>query len=241
MRIGIITAMPEESAAILKNAKNIHRSKLGGKKLFNCNISGNSAVMVETGMGMLNAGWGATTLAGDGIDLLISAGFGGAVRQGLHVGDIIMARHIMQLHGNDLEEVSVGFYGQNNIAEKLSLPQGTFISCDTILNKRELAGLLPAECANPVVEMETSAIARVAALHGIPFLALRTISDPWDEELDFSIDEFCDDSMQIRIPKVLRTIAKRPHIIPQLIRLARNSRTAAKSLSKTMEQLLKQI
>jgi adenosylhomocysteine nucleosidase len=129
-----------------------------------------------------------------------------------------MARHIMQLHGNDLEEVSVGFYGQNNIAGKLSLPQGTFISCDTILNKSELAGLLPAECANPVVEMETAAIARVATLHGIPFLALRTISDPWDEELDFSIDEFCDDSMQIRIPKVLRTIAKRPHIIPQLIR-----------------------
>jgi adenosylhomocysteine nucleosidase len=70
---------------------------------------------------------------------------------------------------------------------------------------------------------------------------VRTISDPWDEELDFTIDEFCDDTMRIRPAKVLATILRRPRIIPQLIRLARNSRVAAAGLAKTMRRLLHQI
>jgi adenosylhomocysteine nucleosidase len=89
-----------------------------------------------------------------------------------------------------------------------------------------------------VVEMESAAIALVAGENGIPFVALRTVSDPFGEELGFALDEFCDDRMRIRIPKVLFTIARKPRIIPQLIRLARNSRVAATSLSLAMERFL---
>ena len=86
--------------------------------------------------------------------------------------------------------------------------------------------------------MESAAVARVAASHGIPFLAMRAISDPWDEEMDFTIDEFCDDSMRIRPARVLATILRRPRIIPQLVRLARTSRVAAGGLARGMERLL---
>jgi adenosylhomocysteine nucleosidase len=126
-------------------------------------------------------------------------------------------------------------------AESSSLARGAFITCDIIQDKRSLASLLPAGAANPVVEMESAAIARVTAEHGIPFLGVRTISDPWDEELDFTIDEFCDDTMRIRPTKVLATILRRPRIIPQLIRLALNSRVAAAGLAKAMQRLLHQI
>jgi adenosylhomocysteine nucleosidase len=44
--------------------------------------------------------------------------------------------------------------------------------------------------------------------------------------------------MQIRIPKVLLTIARKPRFIPQLVRLARNSRVAAANLTQAMERLL---
>jgi adenosylhomocysteine nucleosidase len=86
--------------------------------------------------------------------------------------------------------------------------------------------------------MESAAIARVAAEHGIPFIGLRTVSDPFDEELGFTLDEFCDDQLRIRIPKVLLTIVRKPRIIPQLIRLARNSRVAGASLSHAVGGLL---
>lgn len=121
------------------------------------------------------------------------------------------------------------------------LLRGSFVSCDSILNKKQLAELLPKSVKQPVVEMESTPVARVAFEHGISFLGIRAISDPWDEELSFSISEFCDDEMRIRAPRVFTTILRRPYIIPQLIRLARNSRKAAKSLGEAVEQLLRQL
>jgi adenosylhomocysteine nucleosidase len=86
--------------------------------------------------------------------------------------------------------------------------------------------------------MESAAIAIVAVENGIPFCGIRAVSDPFDEELGFSLDEFCDQRMRIRIPRVLLTIARKPRIIPQLIRLARNSRVAGASLSQAVERFL---
>ncbi len=238
MKIVIVTAMPEESAAVMKRAGGRKKTVLEGRKRYSFSTAGHDLVLVESGMGMLNAGWAATALAAEAPDLMISAGFGGAVLEGLTVGEPVMARHLLHWDGTGFEEVAAGFYGLNAVAGSVPARLGSFISCDRILNKRELARNLPPGTTDPVVEMESAAVARVAASHGIPFLAMRAISDPWDEELDFSIDEFCDEAMRIRPTKVLATILCRPVIIPQLIRLARTSRLAAAGLARGMERLL---
>lgn len=241
MKIAIITAMPEESKAVLKKVTSCKKSSCGSRKRYQGQFNGHEISLVEAGMGMLNAGWAATALASEKPDLLISTGFGGAVIPGLNVGDLVMAGQILQYSASGFEEIPVGFYGLNSYAAQLGIPLGSFISNDVILQKTQLAAQLPEAVKIPVVEMETAAIARVAAANGIPFLAIRAISDPWDEELDFNIDEFCDENKQIRIPKVLATIARKPRIIPQLIRLAGNSNTAAKKLSTSVTSLLKAI
>lgn len=238
MKIGIITAMPEESRAVLKSAERRSKSVISGHRLCRCRIADHDIILLESGMGLLNAGWGAMSISHEAPELLISVGFGGAVLPGLAVGDTVAAEQVLHCHGNDLEPVDVGFYGRNSTADSLGIRRGAFISSDGILNKRELASHLGQGINNPMVEMESAAVARVAASLGIPFLGIRVVSDPWDEELEFSIHEFCDDSMRIRPNKVLATILKRPRIIPQLIRLARNSHIAARSLTKTMKELL---
>jgi adenosylhomocysteine nucleosidase len=238
MKIVIVTAMPEESGAVMKRATGRKKTLLGGRRRYAVSIAGHDVLLVEAGMGMLNAGWAATALAAEAPDLMVSAGFGGAVLDGLGVGEVVMAQQLLHWSGSEFEDVAVGFYGLNAVADRLELRRGTFVSCDLILNKRDLARRLPSCAINPVVEMESAAVARIAATHGIPFLAMRAISDPWDEELDFSIHEFCDDAMRIRPAKVLATILRRPTIIPQLIRLARTSRVAAAGLARGMERLL---
>lgn len=241
MKIGIITAMPDETKAVLKSAERRTRSTTSGRSICHCQIAGHDIVLAESGMGLLNAGWGAMSTSRETPDLLISAGFGGAVLPGLAVGDVVAAEQVMQFHDSVFEQTEVGFFGLNSAADQLSFNRGCFISCDLILNKRSLAGQLPEGTRNPLVEMESAAVARVAASLGIPFLGIRVVSDPWDEELGFTMDEFCDDAMRIRPARVLATIIKRPHIVPQLIRLARNSRVAAKSLAKAMNALLQTI
>jgi adenosylhomocysteine nucleosidase len=238
MKIVIVTAMPEESGAVMKRAEGRKKTVVGCRRRYDVRIAGHDVLLVEAGMGMLNAGWAATTLAAEAPDLMISAGFGGAVLEGLGVGELVMAQQLLHWSGSEFEDVAVGFYGLNAVADTLGVRRGAFVSCDQILNKRELARRLPSCAINPVVEMESAAVARIAASHGIPFLAMRAISDPWDEELDFTIDEFCDDAMRIRPARVLATILRRPIIIPQLVRLAGNSRVAAAGLARGMERLL---
>lgn len=238
MKIGIITAMPEEAQAILKNAEGLQKSKHGERSVFQCRIAGHDVTLVEAGMGMLNAGWAATALAVQAPELIISAGFGGGVLPGLKVGDVIVAEQILHWTGTDFELVKAWMYAPENI----SLPvRGCFITSDGILNKRALTELLPGSINRPVVEMESAAVARVAAEYNIPFLGLRAISDPWDEELGFNISDFCDAKMRIHPLKVLTTIMRSPRITPQLVRLARTSRIAAKNLSTAMKQLLLQL
>ena len=188
-------------------------------------------------MGMLNAGWAATTLTAEAPDLMVSAGFGGAVLDGLAVGDVVLAEQVLRWSDSGFEEIAAEFHGVGLDADQLSIQRGIYITCAMVLNKRALSHMIPVGAVNPVLEMESAAVARVAATHNIPFLGLRAISDSWDEELGFSIGEFCSDDMRIQPVKVLATVLKRPSIIPQLIRLARNSRIAAASLTLAMAQI----
>ncbi len=239
--IGIVTAMPEERRAILRKADQVRKSHQGDRRVFRCRIAAHDVTLVEAGMGMLNAGWAATVLAGERPDLLLSAGFGGGVLPGLKVGDVVMAEGVLQWAGSGFERVETAFYGLVS-NDNLALPlRGEFITSEAILNKQLLLAFLPQGINRPLLEMESAAVARVAAEHGIPFMGVRAVSDPWDEELGFSIDEFCDSAKRIRPLKVLATILRRPRIIPQLIRLGGNSRVAARALGSAMERLLRQL
>ena len=75
---------------------------------------------------------------------------------------------------------------------------GTFITTGEVVDKTMVRPLLAIAARNPVVEMETAAVARVAHELKVPVAALRAISDGADENLDFSIEDFTDQAMRIR-------------------------------------------
>lgn len=245
MKIGIITAMPEETQAIVGALLHAQKNLAGGRTVYRGQLSGHEIVVAEAGMGFTNA----TTTARQLIleqrpDLIISAGFCGGISAELRVGDVVLATGLTIVSENGLKEVPVTIpavsldFVSRQAAEGRRVFGGLFATTTAIMQKTRLAALLPADAPYPVVEMESAAIALLAGENGIPFVGLRTVSDPFDEELGFALDEFCDERMRIRIPRVLLTVARKPRIIPQLVRLARNSRVAAANLSQAMVRLL---
>ena len=240
MKIAIITALQEESRGILKIAEQIQNLQMRGRTPVSCRIAGHDITLVEAGMGMLNAGWAASIMAVQKPELLISAGFGGAVLSGLAVGDVVIAEKVLHWTGSDFEQVAPMFYCQHLTGSQAYF-RGEFISSDSILDKTQLAALLPQNICRAVAEMESAAVARVAAEHGIPILGVRVISDSWNEELGFSINELCNENMRLSPKLVAATILKRPRLIFQFIRLYRNSRIAAKNLGLAIERLLAQM
>lgn len=243
MNIAVITAMPEEFNAVSRSLGSGTGTKLAGLKAMRCRNGGHDFILLESGMGFDNAAQVAEALIREGKpDLLISVGFCGGIDPELEVGDVVVAQRIVSAAGSGIEEVPVLFSaaGETFVARQAGARVfgGMFASAPVIMSKERLAGMLPTGSPWPVVEMESAAIATIAVENGIPLLALRAVSDPAGEELGFSLDEFCDARMRIRPHRVLLTILRKPRIIPQLIRLARNSRVAADSLTSAMERLL---
>lgn len=245
MKIGIITAMPEETRAIVRLLGQAQKFRMGGLAAHHAQLSGHELTVVEAGMGYANATAAARILIEElRPDLLMSAGFCGGISTELRVGDVVLATGLTTVSDNGQHVVPVVMpavareFVLRQTAEGQRMFAGLFATTTVIMPKSRLAALLPRDAPFPVVEMESAAIALLAGENGIPFVGLRTVSDPFDEELAFSLDEFCDERMRIRIPRVLLTIARKPRIIPQLIRLARNSRVAARTLSQAVERFL---
>ena len=249
MKIVVITAMPEEYRAVADCLGAETAAQVGALRAGRFSQAGHEFLLVESGMGFHNAAKAAEMLIRDGRpDLLVSAGFCGGIAPQLRAGDVVVAKEIIIAGNGGFEEIPVPLspVGLNFVARQAAEGKrtfgGTFVSTSSIMSKRRLAGMLPGSFPNPVVEMESGAVAIVAAENKIPLLAIRAVSDGAAEELEFSLDEFCDpDLRRIRIGRVLLTILRKPRILPQLLRLSHSSRMAAESLTAALSRLFSAI
>jgi len=82
------------------------------------------------------------------------------------------------------------------------------------------------------VDVESGAVARVAAAHGLPFAALRAICDPAWRGLPPAALLALDGHGRIAIGRVLRSIVAQPRQLPALLALARDAAAARRSLRR---------
>lgn len=169
--VGIVTAMRVEASCLT-------RASLPFNEMASL---GEGAAIWLSGMGEKAAREGAEGLQLGGCDALVSFGLAGALDSRLRPGDLVLPDSIHVGHRlpvdqdwrNRLQQLLPAHI--NITSGVLAASTGVLTSADA---KRELAEATGA-CA---VDMESGAVAQVAARAGIPFLVVRVIADP----LDFS-------------------------------------------------------
>jgi len=240
--------MPQEIAPLLRRVAGYRKERAAGCNLYRFQLAGVPVALIESGMGPRHAAEATTLLIEVAApSVLLNFGFAGGVLPGTGVGDLVLAERVLYLQEGRLSEPArpdaelCRRVAGALAAAPVTLHRGIFVTAAVITQKTALAGLLGPEMGHPVLEMETAALLRVAAEAGIPTLALRGVSDAADEELGFSLEEFCDAELRISVARVLRTIAAKPWIIPQLIRLSGNSKRAGKSLALGVELALREL
>jgi len=156
--------------------------------------------------------------------LVISAGFAGALESGIRVGTVIRPASVVESGSGRRFTITDG--------------SGILVSSPEAVGpsrKRELGGLFRAQA----VDMEAAAVAEVAARHGIGFRAVKAISD----ELEFRIldlSRFVDGAGQLHTGRLLGFVAVRPARWPTLLRLAQSSRLAAARLCRALSDMLRE-
>jgi len=215
-----------------------HRESVGKLRLYRLRAEGESICLVQSGMGAANAASATRVLIErHRPELIINFGFAGSLSPGLYIGDIAVADRILFLHDKHFTEQQ-GLAGDLCGAILPEAERATFITTEKVTAKKELAAGLPEGISRAVVEMETAAVAQIACREKIPMVGVRAISDSFDDELGFSLDDFCDSEMNLQKWRVMLTLIRKPLILPQMIRLSENSRTASNALAKALSRII---
>ncbi len=99
--------------------------------------------------------------------------------------------------------------------------------------KRLLASRHGAEA----VDMESAAVAEVCAAHGVPFRAVRAVSDTVDTALSPELVSLLSGG-QVSPWRAMAVLVRRPSLLGEFRRLARDTRTAARSLAVALRRVV---
>jgi adenosylhomocysteine nucleosidase len=88
-----------------------------------------------------------------------------------------------------------------------------------------------------VVDMESAAVAEVCARAGIPFLAVRAVSDTVETRLSSELVNLLSGG-RVSSWKAAAAILRRPRLLGEFLRLARDTRRASQNLATVLVRLL---
>jgi hypothetical protein len=89
--------------------------------------------------------------------------------------------------------------------------------------------------------MESYAILHAANKKAVPTAVLRVISDSFDRDMPAELDTIVDSQGHVKIAGVVRYVAKHPFNVPALVRLGRESKTAAEALARFLESYINKL
>lgn len=213
---------------------------LAGYKAWQIASAGKNITIIESGVGQKNAGNAAAAAALQiRPDLVINAGFCGAVTAGLRVGDIVTADAIHCLASGSIRETITP---DTNLTEQAfkGLATAAYLSLNNIYSKHELINLSQPP-HKTVIEMESYAVASTCREHHIPFSAIRAVSDALDSDPSHLFRAISGKDFTISWHSALWAVLREPSLLRQLPSLANGARLAGNSLALVMANALEKL
>ena len=197
--IGIVVAMHEEREEILNLMTETQVKQIYNLRFITGKIQKRDCVLIKSGVGKVNSARTTQILIDNfDIDFVINAGAAGAVNHLLNIGDVVIAKHVVQ-HDFDITAFghSKGYITGvgdkvmcdrglvsafenmiKNMEERMyKVKIGIVASGDIFCNQIEMKNKINAKFNADVVDMECASVGQVCYLDDIPFISIRCISD----------------------------------------------------------------
>ena len=148
---------------------------------------------------------------------VLSIGICGGLSPSLRVGDCVIATEIVA----GSERLATNVEWTRELAARVPAARlGVLAGSDAIVFDLSARRRLHDETAAVAVDMESHVAAKMACEHGLPFAALRVVSDTHRQALPPAALVAMLPNGKIDVRAVLRSLALRPSQIPTLIRTA---------------------
>lgn len=236
--LAVIAAMPEELAPLVRLARVDGTSSLGSLRVRRASIAGGELRLAVSGVGARRAeDAAAALLAGCRPAALLVIGVAGGLQPGLPCGALVVAERLRDagptLPAPDPRLVERAVRAGATRGTVLSAPRMLCTAADKARGRADAATAGPA-----VVDLESAAFARQAARAAIPFVVVRAVCDPAEEDLPLDFNAFRDEQGGVRRSAVGRRALFRPDLLPRLLDLRRRVGRCSESLARFTERFL---
>ena len=210
-KLGIIGAMAVEVAALKEKMENLTVTEKAGMSFYDGILEGLPAVVVQCGVGKVNAAMCAQILcACFDVTHLVNTGIAGSLCAELDIGDLVVSRDAMyhdfdcvhfgyemgKVPGMDVvafpaDETLMGYAVE--AAESVNPGHtkiGRVASGDLFVAEKSVKNRIIEKTGAVCTEMEGAAIAHTAYRNGVPFVILRAISDKADDSAEMDYPTF---------------------------------------------------
>lgn len=221
-RVAIIAAMPGELKPLVRGWPHSNRGTIRFWALRN---EEEEWIAACAGAG-LDAATRAFSGIEDGgpIDLVLSVGWAGALNGQCEAGQAYNVAGVFDARTGERFNCDAGAGPQWLVTSPKVADEA---------EKRRLAATYKAG----LVDMEAAAVARLAAMRGIPFYCVKGVSDALDAKLpDFN--RFIDTTGQFQTFQFVTFALFRPWLWPALVKMGENSRKASQSIAERLHELL---
>lgn len=208
--LGILGAMDLEVAAIRSSLDGPATRTVLGSAVVSGLLDGTPLLLVQCGIGKVNAALATAALVQAGADTIVVTGVGGGLGPDVRIGDLVLATDLVQ-HDIDLRPFGrplgqlpgsplswpadpglVDRIARAALGLDVTMHRGRIASGDQFIDSALRSDQIRDEFGAIAVEMEGAAVAQAATQLGVRFAVLRWISDTADSDATTDFDRFCE-------------------------------------------------
>ena len=198
-----------------------------------------STLLYIAGMGAKQAQVAAEVLIGENASALLSWGSAGALHSKLSPGNLILPKIVIHPH-KGIFSTDDGWHNRllTRLANQLEVFTDPLAQSLSALKSREEKLYFVKQNQALAVDMESASVAEAAVKASLPFMAIRAIADPLEQNIPASVLRAIDESGRFHPFHLLGSLARRPADFLILNQLRRNF-TAARTTLTTVAQLVR--
>ena len=217
-KIGIIGAMEEEVNSLKEGLSDSKTTTIAGMEFCEGKLDGEEVVIVQCGIGKVNAGICANTLINNfGCTKVINTGVAGSLDNQIDIGDIVVSvdacQHDFTVEAIGFKKGEIPYTGLSafpadetmrkeaveavhEAAPDVQVFEGRVCTGDQFISSKEQKETILSDFGGMCCEMEGGAIAQACYLNDTPFVIIRAISDKADDSEEMNYELFKKDAAE---------------------------------------------
>jgi nucleoside phosphorylase len=223
--VGVVAALASEARAL---GPSLPRG--GTVPLSDLALLGGGSLLAVSGIGLVAAHAAAAALVEAGVSALITFGMAGALDPALNPGSVVLPRELISAEGRRYAACASW---RASVAAAVSplraVSEGNLLSSVRAIDTPAEKAAAFRGTGAAAVDMESTAVAEVAAKHNLPFIAVRVIVDTAADRLPRAVVA-ASRAGRMQFGRLLMGVLLSPGEIAGLVRLAQRYRIAMRSL-----------